>query len=634
MKKIFLLLLFVLALNIDAQNEIDNTFSISAREIEAHKKMVALKLFSLSDASMHIGDIDSAINFLKKAIEYDSSIYLKEKLLRILFTNSIYDDNIRLLNEIVDIGESYYEKNSFSGKILFLIALASEQLEDFEKADKFYRLTLQTEKTMPHFIQFYRFKKQQGIQDSTLLSKALSLPWEEEKILIDIAELYGEFNPSKKLDILEKTYQKWNSEEVLTALLRIYDQQNDNQTALALLRKRLASISKISESLKSHFISLLFKESAFAEIVENQEICFASQIRDDLIYLMIAAWELEDFRLALKAVEQTLHSFELPNDVILELELNIIFFNIVLDKFEQAVEKIQDYNPKSDLVRLISKYSLKNITVYQEKLLATFSQLSLENNELANFLLLLFHWKFGEKETANSFFSKIKPAFIQEHKLNTLIASAHLDINDDIVAAEKILQNDPEIKENSEILIAQLLYELHKDSLAIHYLQNIFQTQKQPAPVLFILFSRYQDQINQTEYLQIMQKGVDLFPDNADILNSLGYFIADENLQDKFPLAEEMLSKATKLEPESIMIWDSYAWLQFRKGNYEQALAAMQIPLQYKIEHAEIAFHLAEIYWKLDVKEKALNFYQLVLQFADDEMMKELAQKKLDKFNK
>ena len=83
-----------------------------------------------------------------------------------------------------------------------------------------------------------------------------------------------------------------------------------------------------------------------------------------------------------------------------------------------------------------------------------------------------------------------------------------------------------------------------------------------------------------------------LDPDDADALNLIGYYFADENI--RLAEAKQYLDRAYALAPTDPRIIDSVAWLEFRLGNFEraeqlvrQALALYQDP--------EIYGHLVEI---------------------------------------
>ena len=82
------------------------------------------------------------------------------------------------------------------------------------------------------------------------------------------------------------------------------------------------------------------------------------------------------------------------------------------------------------------------------------------------------------------------------------------------------------------------------------------------------------------------------------------------------------------------MIWDSMAWLHFRKGLFKKAFKAMEIPLKSKIEHSEIAYHLGEIFLKLEKKDRAEKYLKQAIELANDDDAVETSRKILEKYFK
>lgn len=91
-------------------------------------------------------------------------------------------------------------------------------------------------------------------------------------------------------------------------------------------------------------------------------------------------------------------------------------------------------------------------------------------------------------------------------------------------------------------------------------------------------------------------------PDDVTTLNALGYTLANKThrLQD----AERYLLKAIKLQPDVPVIVDSYGWLLFKQGRYEEARDNLQRAYD-KLPQAEIAGHLTEVLVKLKLKSEA-----------------------------
>ena len=113
--------------------------------------------------------------------------------------------------------------------------------------------------------------------------------------------------------------------------------------------------------------------------------------------------------------------------------------------------------------------------------------------------------------------------------------------------------------------------------------------------------------------LRLYAQAYKLDPESAELCNSYGYTLADENLQ--LPFAEELIEKALAQEPDNVAYLDSRAWVRYRRQKMPEALQAILHCIEEASrggfadreiwEHAEKIFQanglewLAELYgWK------------------------------------
>jgi len=83
-------------------------------------------------------------------------------------------------------------------------------------------------------------------------------------------------------------------------------------------------------------------------------------------------------------------------------------------------------------------------------------------------------------------------------------------------------------------------------------------------------------------------------PEDASLLNALGYSLADRNL--KLPRAETLIRKALVASPDNPAFLDSLGWVRFRRGDIPGALPHLE--RAYRIfPDAEIASHWGEALW-------------------------------------
>lgn len=83
-------------------------------------------------------------------------------------------------------------------------------------------------------------------------------------------------------------------------------------------------------------------------------------------------------------------------------------------------------------------------------------------------------------------------------------------------------------------------------------------------------------------------------PEDASLLNALGYSLADRN--QKLPRAESLIRKALAASPDNPAFLDSLGWVLFRRGDIPAALPYLE--RAYRIfPDSEIASHWGELLW-------------------------------------
>lgn len=91
-------------------------------------------------------------------------------------------------------------------------------------------------------------------------------------------------------------------------------------------------------------------------------------------------------------------------------------------------------------------------------------------------------------------------------------------------------------------------------------------------------------------------------PENATLLNALGYTLLDQT--SRVEEAGEYIEKAYELLPDNAPIIDSVGWLAFKRGDNKKALKYLHKAFEILVD-AEIAAHLGEVLWLTGEKSKA-----------------------------
>jgi tetratricopeptide (TPR) repeat protein len=91
-------------------------------------------------------------------------------------------------------------------------------------------------------------------------------------------------------------------------------------------------------------------------------------------------------------------------------------------------------------------------------------------------------------------------------------------------------------------------------------------------------------------------------PDHAHAYNALGYSFADRGV--RLAEAYDLIKKATELAPDDAYILDSLGWVQFKMGRRDDALKTLRQAYQMRPD-GEIAAHIGEVLWSMGKRDEA-----------------------------
>ncbi len=115
------------------------------------------------------------------------------------------------------------------------------------------------------------------------------------------------------------------------------------------------------------------------------------------------------------------------------------------------------------------------------------------------------------------------------------------------------------------------------------------------------------------------------WPDSATTLNALGYTLADRT--DHYDEAEKLIRKALELNPDSAAIIDSWGWVLYRQGQYDEALIYLERAYE-RFRDPEVASHIIEVLWALDRQDDAVTTLDNAeLLFPDSEILKSVRER-------
>ena len=113
------------------------------------------------------------------------------------------------------------------------------------------------------------------------------------------------------------------------------------------------------------------------------------------------------------------------------------------------------------------------------------------------------------------------------------------------------------------------------------------------------------------------------FPDDPEVANSLGYFLAEKNLD--LDLAESLVREALVLEPGNGAFLDSLGWVYFRRGQFENSLDFLIQAVNVLPEDPIVLEHLGLVLGRLGQFREALDVLERALRLGGDGMRLEKA---------
>jgi predicted Zn-dependent protease len=445
------------------------------------------------------------------------------------------------------------------------------------------------------------------------LQKAVKL---ERKSLYLKKVLMAYYLENKKLeearDLGENLYKKNPyDKEIVWLLSRVYLQENRPNRAIMILEKYLEKEPKDQEIL-SFLISLFLQQREWDQALLKLDQLEKMHPQNYAIFLFKARIyrEKEDYKAAEKAY---LKAIELsPDNKPLILEA-LQFFESISDKEE--IEKILiDYlvkNPEDkDFLRLLLGFYLEQKDFEKsENLLKSYLEKHKDQPEFLFYLGLILEYKDKNNE-ALKIYKEIPPGspwYIEaQRRIFEILKRKNLE------EAKTYLKELRKVdyKEKSFFVFLSNAYEsVDLCEKGAEIAKTGLINYPEDPDLILALASNYACLENYEEVLKIVEPLMKRFPEDAYVLNFVGYSLVELNRD--LDRAENLLLKANELKPEDPYILDSLGWLYYKKGDYEKARTYLEKAVEkLKVDEPEIWAHLGEIYLKLGNKEKACELFK------------------------
>ncbi len=135
------------------------------------------------------------------------------------------------------------------------------------------------------------------------------------------------------------------------------------------------------------------------------------------------------------------------------------------------------------------------------------------------------------------------------------------------------------------------------------------------------------------EYCWQKLEALNMLYGDENIANNVGYVAA--SLGVRLDEAEKLLKFSLSKAPESAIYLDSMAWVLYRQGRYKEAKVYIEKALKSSglEEKGELYGHAGDIALKLGDIDEAIVYFQKALELDDEDLDRELIEKKLKKID-
>ncbi|TDK37485.1 tetratricopeptide repeat protein [Rhizobium deserti] len=125
------------------------------------------------------------------------------------------------------------------------------------------------------------------------------------------------------------------------------------------------------------------------------------------------------------------------------------------------------------------------------------------------------------------------------------------------------------------------------------------------------------------------RKALELNPNQAQVLNYLGYSLVDMNINLDEGL--DMIKKAVDAKPDDGYIVDSLGWAYFRLGKFEESVTELERAVQLRAGDATINDHLGDAYWRVGRQLEAVYQWNRALISEGDDVNRDHIKDKVEK---
>lgn len=446
--------------------------------------------------------------------------------------------------------------------------------------------------------------------------KAVEVQPDAEEAVTSLAYLYNEEGDSRRaIAVLESVPEGARSAKIYSALGYTQEQQKNYKQAVAAYQKAVELDKENLDAMRGLAQNLAFDNHPEAALEQYKAIAEADP-QDPQSYLRMA----DIYRRMGKfdsAVENLKKAAGLVPDS-LEVAYNIALVYETQGRYEEVVPILQKLLEKT--VKPDGSYSpgdRSNRSVFLERLGTVYRTMHKTQSAVETFQKML---ELGDENASRGYQQMIETyrdakqwpqatsvakeaaaKLPQDRTLQFILAGQLADGPDPESALAKVkamLKGGPEDRE-VYITLAQMnsrLKRWNEAEEAITQAGKLSTRDEEKEYVNFMLASMYERQKKYEAAEEMFKKILAADPNNATVLNYLGYMLADRGLRLEEALGH--VKKAVALEPQNGAYLDSLGWAYFKLGNYDLAEESLRKATERIPNDPTVQDHLGDLYQK------------------------------------
>lgn len=446
---------------------------------------------------------------------------------------------------------------------------------------------------------------------------ALKLQPDSEEAVTALAFLYtSEGDATRAAEVLSNVPDSSRSAKLYSVLGYTYEQQKDFKKAIDAYRKAIALDRDNLDAIRGLAQNLMNDGQTDAALEQYKVIADANP-EDPQTHLRMAEIYRKQgkFDLALdnlKAAESVV-----PDSM--EVPYNMAVIYQAQGRYDEAAQTLQDLLKKTE--KPDGKYGKDEInnralflerlgTIYREDnntqlAIETFRKMLVlgdDNAERGYQQIIDTYREAKEWQAATDVAKEAVEKLPNDPDLKMVYAGQLADMgkpDEGLQQVQSLLSGNPDKDRAVYITLAQMYSRLKRWPEAEQALDKASQLSVKDEDKEYVQFLRgstYERQKKYDQAEEVFRKVLTNDPDNAAVLNYLGYMLADRG--QKLDEALIMIQKAVDLEPANGAYLDSLGWAYFKLGKYDQAEDNLTKASQHMGADPTVQEHLGDLYQK------------------------------------